>query len=175
MEKQKERELEYSPNVVCVMQRLTDLMKRHGCDQIFAVMNTPSSTLESFALQNDEGSCDYPDISSRFAFWDAHLRSKKNVFDDSIPSIYLTECDQGLYGGIVGGEVRYMCMPQTGWISSMVPPILKDWSQFDALTINTDSLIYKRFKTQLDMFLDESNGKFGISHFIFTLIVISKS
>lgn len=166
MNEQHDIALEYSPDALCVTQRLGDLMERRGSEGIFAVMNTPSKALENFALQSKEGSCDYPDVLERFAFWDDHLRSKKNVFDDSIPSAYLTECDQGVYGGIVGGEVRYMCMPQSGWVSSMVPPILKDWCGFDTLKIDTHSLIYKRFRTQLDMFAEKSNKKFGISHFI---------
>jgi len=158
--------LSYCPNLREVMERLRTLYDRRAMDRIFAVMMIPSRAISDFAARYPAGPCDYPDPEDRLAFWDAHLRSRVEVLDDSVPSAYLSECDQGLYGGIVGGEVRYAADPETGWISSMVPPVLKAWSDVDALTANTRSEAFRRFRRQLDVFRSGGTGKFGISHFI---------
>ena len=75
-----------------------------------------------------EGFCQYPDVSERIAFWDEHLRELAALEDDNLPVAYLSEMDQGLYGGLLGGEAQFLSDPATGWISSMVKPLLKDWS-----------------------------------------------
>jgi hypothetical protein len=99
-------------------------------------------------------------------FWDALLSERADVLDDSIPSAYLSELDQGLYGGLLGGDVRFLCDPATGWISSMVPPLLRDWSEFDAREFQLDPGWQKRYVDQLKAFVSAAHGKFGISHFI---------
>jgi hypothetical protein len=129
-------------------------------------MNVPNRALAEFAKKHHEGFCNYPDIQERLEFWDAYTREHMPVYDDYIPSAYLTEMDQGLYGGLFGGDVRFLCDPQTGWISSMVPPILNDWSEFDKLSFSTNHKWYHRYVDQLDMFVRHSQGKYGISHFI---------
>lgn len=148
------------------MARLRSLYERRATDQILAVMDTPSRALAEFAAHYADGPCDYPDLPGRLRFWDEHLRRKTEVYDDGVPAAYLSECDQGLYGGMVGGEVRYMADRTSGWISSMVPPLLRDWSEFDCLKPDTGSLSFRRFQEELGLFLAGSSGKFGISHFI---------
>ena len=74
--------------------------------------------------------------------------------------------DQGLYGGLLGGDVRFICDPATGWISSMVPPLLDDWASLDELSFAPDSPWAQRYLRQLDVFAAGARGKFGISHFI---------
>ena len=83
-----------------------------------------------------------------------------------MPSAYLSEFDQGLYGGLLGGEVRFLAHPQVGWVSSMVPALLKDWSEFDRLRFDQSHPWWQRYRRQLDVFVDRSRGKWGISHFI---------
>ena len=83
-----------------------------------------------------------------------------------MPAAYLTELDQGLYGGLLGAEVRFMAHPDTGWISSMVPPLLADWSEFDRLRFDPEHPWWQRYLRQLEVFVSGSRGKFGISHFI---------
>ena len=100
------------------------------------------------------------------AFWDELLAERAAIHDDSIPSAYLSEMDQGLYGGIVGGKVQFMAHPENGWISSMVPPILEDWEGFPRLTIDQQSPWYRFYLQELELFREASHGKFGISHFI---------
>jgi len=148
------------------MKRLRALFERRALDRVFAVMETPSAAITEFAARYGEGYCSYPDIAERFAFWDAHLRRRAAIADDAVPSAYLTECDQGLYGGMLGGDVQYMADPNTGWISSMVPPLLSDWSELDALMIDIDHEIFQRFRRQLETFVAGAAGRFGISHFI---------
>jgi len=83
-----------------------------------------------------------------------------------MPAAYLSEFDQGLYGGLLGGEVRFMADPATGWISSMVPPLLADWSEFDQLRFAPEHSWWRRYLRQLEVFVDASRGRWGISHFI---------
>ncbi len=130
-------------------------------------MNVPNRALAEFAEKHPAGFCGYPDLQERLAFWDAYTREHMPVRDDSIPSSYLTEMDQGLYGGLFGGDVRFLSDPQMGWISSMVPPILNDWSEFDKrMLFRTDHEWYQRYLNQLELFVRGSQGKYGISHFI---------
>ncbi len=162
--------LSYCPNLPAVMDRLRALFERRAVDQAFAVMDTPSPALADFAAGHPAGYCARPDPTERIAFWNAHLCRRADVFDDGVASAYLSECDQGLYGGIVGGEVQYMAHPENGWISSMVPPLLPRWSESDPLTeslaVDTASEAFARFRRQLDTFIAGAAGKFGISHFI---------
>jgi hypothetical protein len=158
--------LAYCPNFHAVTDRLRTLYDRRGLEQAFAVMETPSPALARFAAQHPAGYCPYPDLQQRVAFWDAHLRRRTAVCDDGVPAAYLSECDQGLYGGLVGGKVEYMAHPENGWISSMVQPVLADWSGFSALAVDQRTVAFRRFRAQLDAFCRAGQGKFGISHFI---------
>lgn len=135
-------------------------------DQICAVMEVPSRALAEFAATHASGYCDFPDVVQRARFWDSCLRERVQLDDDSIPSAYLTEMDQGLYGGLIGGDVRFLCDPASGWISSMVPPVLQDWSQLERLSMDPAHPWFRRYRAYLDDFVDAARGKFGISHFI---------
>ena len=42
------------------------------------------------------------------------LAERPAVEDDSMPCAYLSEFDQGLYGGLLGGEVRFLAHPGRG-------------------------------------------------------------
>ncbi len=156
----------YKPGAADVMERLRRLYERRAESRIFASMEVPSRALAEFRRKHHEGFCDCPDPRERIAFWDSMLKERAGIEDDSIPSAYLSEFDQGLYGGLLGGEVRYLCDTETGWISSMVPPFLKDWAEFDSLRFNDSHPWYKRFLEQMEIFGEGSRGKFGISHFI---------
>ncbi len=87
------------------------------------------------------------------------------MLDDSIPSAYLSEMDQGIYGGVLGDDVKFMCDPTTGWISSMVFPFLNDLAEWNKLALARSSKWYKRYINQLEIFAREASTKFGISHF----------
>jgi hypothetical protein len=158
--------LAYRLDFAAVSERLRSLYERRAQDRIFAVFEVPSVTLAEFRAQYAEGFCNYPDPSVRVHFWDELLRERAAVEDDSVPSAYLSEFDQGLYGGLVGGDVQFMCHPENGWISSMVAPFLKDWSGFDALKFDASHPWFQRYIRQLEVFAEGGKGKFGISHFI---------
>lgn len=159
-------ELAYKRNLNATLERLTLLWERRAMDRILAGFEVPSRALADFAERYREGYCDYPDPRERVAFWDAHLRERAALEDDSVPSAYLSEFDQGLYGGLVGGQVQFMAHPDNGWISSMVPPLLQDWSEFDRLRFDASHPWFQRYLRQLDLFREGAAGKFGISHFI---------
>ncbi|MGE5603327.1 MAG: hypothetical protein ACM30E_09765 [Nitrososphaerales archaeon] len=161
--------LSYCPGGWAVLARLRALYVERRPDIVLASLSlsAPGLAFARFALEHPAGYCDYPDPQERIAhFWDPYLRERMAIRDDSVPSAYLTEMDQGLYGGLVGGDVRFLSDPDTGWISSMVPPLLQDWADFDRLAFSTDHPWWTRYLHQLDVFAAGSRGKFGISHFI---------
>lgn len=158
--------LAYKPGLEEALGRLRLLHGRQGMDRIFATFAVPSETLKAFAAMHPEGFCAYPDPVERVAFWDGFLGERAGVEDDSVPCAYLSEFDQGLYGGLVGGQVQFMCHPENGWISSMVAPLLQEWSEFDRLRFDRDHPWFRRFVEQLRIFVAGATGKFGISHFI---------
>lgn len=158
--------LAYKPNAEEVLAGLRLLYGRRAPDRIFAAMEVPSAALARFQQQYAAGYCDYPDPSARAEFWDRLLGEHRPVEDDSIPSAYLSELDQGLYGGLVGGDVQFMAHPESGWISSMVAPLLGDWSEFDRLRFDPAHPWFERYLAQLKIFSEAAAGKFGVSHFI---------
>ena len=158
--------LAYCPGGWLRLERLREFYLERPQDRIFASMEVPTRALEKFAEKYPPGYTPCPDLNERVAFWDELLSERAAVSDDSIPSAYLSELDQGLYGGTVGGEVQFMAHPEVGWISSMVPPILEDWSGFDKLRIDREGRWYHYYLRVLELFRQGSRSKFGISHFI---------
>lgn len=142
------------------------LAARRAADRIFAEMEVPSLALERFQEEYAEGFCDYPDPAARIEFWDALFKERAAIEDDALPAAYLSEMDQGLYGGLLGGKVQFMAHADNGWISSMVAPLLADWSEFDALRLDRSHPWFARYVRQLQVFVEGARGKFGISHFI---------
>ncbi len=158
--------LTYKPNLDEVLNRLRVLYERLAADRIFAKLEVPSVALHEFRQQYSEGYCDDPDPAERIAFWDRLLAERAAVEDDSVPAAYLSELDQGLYGGLVGGDVQFMAHPENGWISSMVAPLLDDWARFDRLRFHRSHPWFERYLKQLDTFVQGAAGKFAVSHFI---------
>ncbi len=158
--------LSYKPNLAEVLTRLRSLYARQAGDRIFATMAVPNPALAGFAAAHPHGPCGDPDMAERTAFWDDFFRHRAVVDDDALPAAYLSEFDQGLYGGLLGGDVRFMADPATGWISSMVPPLLADWSGFDRLRFDAEHPWWRRYLGQLKAFADAGRGRWGISHFI---------
>ena len=161
--------LSYRPDGWDVLARLRALYQERQPDIVLASLSLslPEPAFARFAAEHPTGYCKYPDPQERIShFWDPYLRERMAIRDDSVPSAYLTEMDQGLYGGLVGGDVRFLSDPDTGWISSMVPPLLQDWREFDRLSFSTDHPWWARYLHQLDVFAAGARGKFGISHFI---------
>ncbi len=160
------RDLAYKRDADLVVQRLRRLYDRNAQDQVFASFEIPTAALRQFQLDYPDPACDYPDPHKRIHFWDELLKEHRVLDDDSIPSAYLSEFDQGLYGGLAGGEVRFMAHPENGWISSMVPPLLPDWSRLDSLAFTRSNPWWKIYLHQLEIFMQGAAGRFGISHFI---------
>lgn len=156
----------YCPDGLARIARLRSLYERTAGDRIFARMSVRGPTLARFATEHAAGYTERPDLGERAAFWDAVLRERMAVEDDAIPCAYLSEQDQGLYGGMVGGDVQYMAHPENGWISSMVPPILADLSDLDGLRIDRGGQTLRYFEESLAVIGRQASGRFGISHFI---------
>jgi hypothetical protein len=162
-------DLAYKANAGEVIERLRSLYERSAPDRIFATFSVPGAgreALAAFRKTHTEGPCDYPDPADRIEFWDRLLRETTSVEDDSLRYAYLTEMDQGLYGGLLGGDVRFNCNPHTGWISSMVPPLLKGWSEFDRLRFSRSHPWFDRYLAQLRVFAEGARDKFGVCPFV---------
>ena len=163
--------LSYKPDGCDVLERLRRLYEERDQSIILASMEIPSPAVREMAVKWPPGFCEYPDPRERARFWDACFREKLEVRDDSVPSAYLSEMDQGLYGGLIGGKARFLSDPDyEGRISSMVNPLLEDWSEFDGLAPfapdDPDNVWLKRYLRQLEVFLEEARGKWSLSHFI---------
>lgn len=158
--------LAHKPQLAETIGRLEMLQRRQAMDRVLAVMEVPCIALERFQEDYEEGFCEYPDPGARVEFWDGLFKERAAVEDDSLPAAYLSEMDQGLYGGMLGGDVQFMAHPDNGWISSMVAPLLADWSEFDRLRIDPDHPWFARYVKQLDAFVRAARGKFAVSHFI---------
>ncbi len=156
----------YKPALPEVLDRLRRLYSRQAPDGIFASFEIPSAALDGFQERYAAAFCDYPDPRERARFWDRLLAERAALEDDSVPSAYLSELDQGLYGGLLGGDVRFLAHPENGWISSMVPPLLDSWLEFGRLELREDNIWLDRYRRQLEIFAAEARGRFGISHFI---------
>jgi len=158
--------LAYCPDGHARLERLRLLFERRASDRIFGFMHAPTLALKRFGQKYQAGYCDRPDLGERAAYWDELLSERAGILDDSIPAAYLTEMDQGLYGGMVGGTVQFMADPERGWISSIVAPILSDWSGFERLRIDPEGEWFRFYLEELELFRRAGEGKFGISHFI---------
>lgn len=158
--------LTYKPNTNEVVERLRTLWEKRPIDKVFASFEVPSPTLMQFRKTSPEGYCEYPDPSKRIVFWDQLLKERAPLEDDSIPSAYLSEFDQGLYGGLLGGNVQFLRQHDNGWITSMVAPLLKNWGEFDSLKVDPSHPWFEKYIKQLQVFVERSKDKFGISHFI---------
>ncbi len=158
--------LQYCPDGWRRLERLRELYEQRPQDRIYARMELATEALRQFGQRHPDGPTDCPDLDERVAFWDAFFAERRAVEDDSVPAAYLSELDQGLYGGMVGGEVRFMAHPANGFISSMVPPIFKTWSDIVKLTIDHQNPWHQFYLRELETFRRGAEGRFGISHFI---------
>ena len=161
-----ETELAYLSGGEEVLTRLRRFLVDQDQDLVMAAMSPPSGTVAAFAARHEAGPCDYPDPDERAKFWDAFLHERSAIHDDSIPSAYLSELDQGLYGGLIGGRARFLCDTGNGWISSMVEPILSDLSELEGLAMDMGGEWHERYAHQLGVFAEAARGRFGLSHFI---------
>ena len=146
--------------------RLRALYEERDQSIVLATMAPSSPARAAYARTREAGFCDYPDPGERARYWDSVLKERAAVLDDSVPSAYPTELDQGLYGGLLGGDVLFLFDPASGWLSSMVHPLLDDWDGLDDLSYSTRGEWFKRYVNQLGVFGETARGKFGISHFI---------
>ena len=152
--------LEYKPHAADVVARLRQLYQRQAADQIFAAFKIPNPAWTSSLGTTARASASILN-RRRVAFWDRYFAARADLEDDSIPAAYLSEIDQGLYGGMLGGEVRFMAHPENGWISSMVAPLLRDWADFGQLRIDRSAVWFQRYLQQLDTFVSGTRASSG--------------
>ncbi len=158
-------QLEYKKNLPEVIPRLRDFIERRMIDRILAVFAIDTEGLRAFRSDPSVDS-DYPDPRARARFWGAHLLAYRELLDDTAPSAYLSEFDQGICGGLCGGEVRFIRDPRTGWISSMVNPLLSSIDEFESLVFSSDGEWASRYRDQLDVFVRAARRRYGVSHLI---------
>ncbi len=158
--------MQYKQNIDKTLERLTDLYNGKGKNKIFAKMIVPSKALEDYAKSYIEGEIPYPDLQKREQFWNTYLKEQTYIEDDSVPSAYMSEFDEGLYAGLLGAEIRFVDNPDWGWVSSMAVPFAQSVSELSNLSLNTENQWAKIFVDQLKFYAKKSKDKYGISHFI---------
>lgn len=158
--------MQYKKNSNEVFSRLTDLYSGNGMDRIYAKMNIPNRFLNVYRKSNPDSTVEYPDPEERILFWDKFLSEYADLEDDSIPCCYLSEFDEGLYGGILGAEIRLIHSNINGWISSMAVPFVNDLDETRDFILNETNIWFKRYLNQMKTYANKSRGKFGISHFV---------
>ena len=94
--------LSFCPHGEETVARLTKLYAERDGGAVCAAMTVPSPALERFGEEHPAGECEYPDPQERIAFWEEWLAEREAIHDDAVPSAYLSEMDQGLYGGLLG-------------------------------------------------------------------------
>ncbi|MHB0999988.1 MAG: uroporphyrinogen decarboxylase/cobalamine-independent methonine synthase family protein [Armatimonadota bacterium] len=158
--------LAYKQNAVAAAQRLSILWDRQAEDRICAHMNVSTHTLRRFAETHYDGQTEYPDPYDRIYFWNSHLHETRLLEDDWLPIAYLSEFDQGIVGGAMGEEMRFMMHKDIGWISSMCAPVMNDLADCDHLRIDPTVAAIKLMDEQVRIFSDGARGKFGVAPFI---------
>jgi hypothetical protein len=158
--------MRYKKNFREAVSRLIDLYSGKGRHRIFARMNIPNPYLDRYAKKNTDGPVTKPDFTERAIFWDQVLSVYTDLEDDSIPSCYLSELDQGLYAGLLGAEIHYIRHAASGWISSMVKPFIDNIHDAENLAFDPDNPVYRDYIRQMEIFKKQAQDKFGISHFI---------
>ncbi|MEN8229188.1 MAG: hypothetical protein ABFS38_13600 [Bacteroidota bacterium] len=159
-------EIEYKKNSDSVIERLKPFYERKASDQIFANFKIHSETIDEFRANHMAGYTSYPDPLERAHFWESLLKEKILAEDDNIPSAYLSEFDQGLYGALIGGDIQFLRDPDKGWISSMVKPMYDNLESFQPGPFDNQHPWFQKYLRQLEIFSEVSENKFGISHFI---------
>ena len=158
---------QYKPNAADVAARLRLLYAAasggpHLCSLLRAQRGLPP-----ICSPVSRGPVPVPRPESRIAFWDRLLAEQRGVEDDAIPAAYLSEMDQGLYGGMLGGEVRVHGpsgerldfldgRAAAGRLVGVRP----------GCGSTRQTPWFQRYLQQLDVFVRGAAGRFGISHFI---------
>jgi hypothetical protein len=146
--------------------RLEDLFSGRGRDRIFVHMQVKSPALALYAGTHVDGERGYPDLREREAFWRGLAAESRELRDDSIPTAYMSEFDEGLYTGLMGAEIRYLENRETGWVSSMSVPFLERLDDIERLEFDRTGALAELYSAQLRFYAEESRGNYGISHFI---------
>ena len=99
----------HKANAQEAIERLKRFNGREAQDEIFASCITPSEEMNNFQkTYSGKIMTEYPDPIKRIGFWDRFLQERVSIEDDSIPSAYPSEFDQGLYGALFGGDIRFL-------------------------------------------------------------------
>ena len=154
----------YKKNYREVIARLKDLYSGGGRDRIYAKMEIPNPAIEKMKCELKDGPAPCPDLEERADFWDEMLSAYGDLRDDSIPCAYISEADQGLAGGMLGGEVRFLLDTATGWVSSMAPPFAESVRDIYTYKIDINNKWYRYYDEELKIFRRKAGDKFGVSH-----------
>ncbi len=150
-----------------MVSRLQALYSGAGRDRIYAKMRIPNRYLERYAREYADGPVERPNLAARARFWDEVLSVYTDLDDDSIPNCYLSELDQGLYGGLLGAPLHYIRHTRTGWISSMVKPFIDDLAAAaESLEFDEHGPAFREYIRQMKAFRRRAQGRFGVSHLI---------
>lgn len=159
--------MEYKRNYAQAVERLRIFWARELNDGILAKMNVPNPELKRY-LSSDRriGEVGYPPVEDRIRFWDAHLQVQRDVEDDAVPVAYMTQFDEGLYGAVLGGHIQFLRDPDTGWISSMCPPFLRNLHEIETLSYSEKHPWIQEMQRVYRRMAEYAHERFGMSKVI---------
>jgi len=160
--------MEYKKNAEAVYARLYDFFSSEARDRICAKMHLKADPAEK-QIHNVEKDKELNDIEISYPDFDEntlaeHLKSCKvfqELSDDSFPFQYPWEFDQGLYGALVGGRIKFSDIGD--WVSSMVYPFVDDLDEIKNFKLDENHIWYKRYKDRLALYVKYLKGKIAIT------------
>ena len=147
--------------------RLKTLCAKRGEDQVFARMHVPlpadlRDDLSRRAAALPAG--EMPGAELMLPLWDEYLAFYDGVEDDSVPSIYPRQYDQGIYGTLFGAEMAFNSAETPGWASSGSRPLEgRTYDELVQLALNPDDEWLQRMEKDLRYFATASSGPRGVS------------
>lgn len=163
--------LAYKANSAEVLARLRAFYHREMADQILAVVSGfPNPYLEEFWAHCNPPPHGVerllPSKEQTFELWDAALRIRRNLEDDSLPVAYVTlDFGESGFAAFLGAKIHFYAK-HGGGTYSWAEPLLKDWSELDRLSFSPDNPWVRQFRENLAYLVARARGKFGLNAFL---------
>lgn len=110
---------------------------------------------------------DLPSKEEIFEHWDALLRGRSEVEDDSLPVAYAClDWGESGFAGFLGAKVHFYSRGENGGTYSYAEPLLADWSQLEELRLEEQNRLYAAFLETLRYVVTRAEGLFGVNAFL---------
>ena len=159
--------MEYKKNWKEVIERQSLFWKRKLGNRILARIYVKNSPFEEWLTKAKKiipvTTKNFPSQEFVFKTWDLKLHIFKEINDDSLPVMIPSEFDEGFFGGIFGAETDFNFDAESGWLSSMARPFLKEYGDLDKLEIREDEVWMREIRQRLKRYTEQAKDKFVLS------------